>query len=68
MQLISQISQKIKTFGYLFSLSDADKKFINFSKKQWGKNKYDDTDGELLVDQMFYDLLYQSLFHYVCKF
>ncbi|MDG2228698.1 MAG: hypothetical protein P8L74_01085 [Gammaproteobacteria bacterium] len=56
MQLISQISQKIKTFGYLFSLSDADKKFIKFSKKQWRKNKYDDTDGELLVDQMFYDL------------
>ena len=56
MRLISQISQKIKTFGYHFYLSKVDKKFINFSKKQWGKNKYHHTDGELLVDAMFYDL------------
>ncbi len=56
MTLLSQLSQKIKTFGYLFSLSKADNEFIKFSEGKWKKHELDGSDGELLVDQMFYDL------------
>ena len=56
MQIIQNISQKVKTLKYLLCLNPADKKFIEFSRQQWKKSKNIENDGEILVDQMFYDI------------
>ena len=53
--MLRNLFKKITVLKELFFLSEQDKLFVNFSKQLWDK-KDKNTNGELLVDQMFYDL------------
>lgn len=53
--MLKDLYKKITVLKELFFLSEQDKLFVNFSKQLWDK-KDKNTNGELLVDQMFYDL------------
>jgi hypothetical protein len=56
MNIFKKIFNKIRTLSYLVQLSEADEEFIRFSKEKWKHSKSSKNDGELLIDQMFYDL------------
>jgi|TARA_B110000438_G_C15819942_1_gene653908 hypothetical protein len=56
MNIFKKTFNKIRTLGYLFQLSVPDKKFINFALKKWKKSNNIEPEGEILIDQMFYDI------------
>ena len=66
MNLIYNIFQKLKTLKYLLFLSPADREFIYFSKEKWKSTNNYEYEGEILVDQMFYDIYIFELSYISC--
>ena len=56
MFLIYKIYKKNKTLSFLFKLSNADRIFYDFSKKNWQKNPNKKIKGEDLTDLLFEDM------------
>ena len=67
MFLINKIYKKIKTFSFLFKLSNADRIFYDFSKKNWQKNPNKKIKGEVLTDLLFEDM-YTFQLSYIVNF